>query len=216
MSSADDPGSEKVIVDPNQLDPKGTTAIDFYVPSLDGRLVAVSLSEGGSEEGTVHVYEAATGKELPDVIPRVNRRHRGRQRRLERGRARAFTTPATREATNGPRQTCDFYQQVYFHSWARRPARTSTPSARTFPRIAEIELQTTRDGRHVLAAVANGDGGEFALYLLGPGRQVGAAQPFRGQDHRRQASAWTTTCTCSRARTRRGARSSACPWPIQT
>ena len=52
--------------------PKGTTAIDFYVPSLDGKRVAVSLSEGGSEEGTVHVYETATGKELGDVIPRVN------------------------------------------------------------------------------------------------------------------------------------------------
>src|SRR5262249_12937002 len=66
LTSVDDTKSEKVIVDPNQLNPKGTTAIDLYVPSLDGRLIAVSLSDNGSEDGSVHVFEVATGKELPD------------------------------------------------------------------------------------------------------------------------------------------------------
>ena len=47
-------------------------AIDFFVPSRDGKLVAVSLSEGGSEEGTLHIYEVATGKKLPDTIVRVS------------------------------------------------------------------------------------------------------------------------------------------------
>src|SRR5262249_48622753 len=45
LESLDDLSSERVIVDPNQLNPAGTTAIDFNVPSPDGRLVAVSLSE---------------------------------------------------------------------------------------------------------------------------------------------------------------------------
>jgi prolyl oligopeptidase len=72
LKSLDDPGSERVILDPNQFNSKHT-AIDFYVPSFDGRYVAVSLSEGGSEEGTVHVYDVATGKETGDVIPRVNK-----------------------------------------------------------------------------------------------------------------------------------------------
>src|SRR5690348_2160181 len=72
LASANEPSSERVVVDPNKINPKGTTAIDFFVPSLDGRRVAVSLSEGGSEEGTLHVYDAASGKELGDVIPRVN------------------------------------------------------------------------------------------------------------------------------------------------
>ena len=35
-------------------------------------LIAVSLSGGGSEEGTLHVYEVETGRELSDFIPRVN------------------------------------------------------------------------------------------------------------------------------------------------
>jgi protease II len=44
LSSADDLKSEKVVLDPNVLDTNGTTAIDWFVPSLDGRYVAVSLS----------------------------------------------------------------------------------------------------------------------------------------------------------------------------
>ncbi len=51
---------------PNVLDPSGSTTIDFYEPSLDGKLVAVSLSKGGTEEGSVSVFEVATGNQLSD------------------------------------------------------------------------------------------------------------------------------------------------------
>ena len=33
LQSADDPGSERILVDPNPLSDKGSIAIDFYVPS---------------------------------------------------------------------------------------------------------------------------------------------------------------------------------------
>jgi len=62
LTSPDDLKSEKVVLDPNVLDAKGTTAIDWFVPSLDGKYVAVSLSEGGSEDGTLHFYQTSTGK----------------------------------------------------------------------------------------------------------------------------------------------------------
>src|SRR6202007_2841413 len=52
-----DSESESVVTDPNFIDPSGKTAIDFYAPSVDGRFVALSMSEGGSENGTVHVYD---------------------------------------------------------------------------------------------------------------------------------------------------------------
>jgi protease II len=67
LSSADDPASARVIVDPNAIDARGTTAIDWYVPSPDGSLVAVSVSRGGSEQGDLHVYETATGKDFGDL-----------------------------------------------------------------------------------------------------------------------------------------------------
>ena len=36
LASPDDLKSEKVVLDPNVLDAKGTTTIDWFVPSLDG------------------------------------------------------------------------------------------------------------------------------------------------------------------------------------
>ncbi|HEY2143727.1 MAG TPA: hypothetical protein VGH06_05190, partial [Candidatus Udaeobacter sp.] len=71
LTSAEDPKSEKVVLDPNVLDARGTTAIDWFVPSLDGKHVAMSLSKGGSEDGTLHFYQTATGKPLPDTIAHV-------------------------------------------------------------------------------------------------------------------------------------------------
>ena len=73
LASADDLNSEKVVLDPNVLDTKGTTAIDWFVPSLDGKYLAISLSKGGSEDGTLHFYETATGKALPDTIAHDSR-----------------------------------------------------------------------------------------------------------------------------------------------
>src|SRR5580700_6917648 len=63
-----------IVVTLDSLDNPGPehTVIDFAAPSVDGRYLAASLSAGGSENGDLHVYETATGKPLPDTIPRVN------------------------------------------------------------------------------------------------------------------------------------------------
>lgn len=164
LKSLDDPGSERVILDPNQFNSKHT-AIDFYVPSLDGRYVAVSLSEGGSEEGTVHVYEVATGKETGDVIPRVNKGTGGGSVTWNTDGSGFFYTRYPAD-TERPKEDLDFYQQIYFHKLGT-PLRVDTYSiGKEFPRIAETSMHTSYDGRYVLAQVANGDGGEFAYYLM--------------------------------------------------
>jgi len=66
-----DPATARVVVDPNTLDPAGRTAIDWFVASPDGTLLAVSLSERGSEDGSLHIFDVATGKETGEVITRV-------------------------------------------------------------------------------------------------------------------------------------------------
>ena len=170
MKSASDPGTEKVVVDPNRIDAKGGTSIDFYEPSHDGKLVAVSLSLGGSESGDVHVYDASTGKPLPDVIQRVNNGTGGGS---VAWRADNKGFYYTRYPRPGERPAADlgFYQQVWFHKLGS-PASADTYSlGKDFPRIAEILLSTSDDGRYMLAQMANGDGGDFAHYLLSPSGQ---------------------------------------------
>ncbi len=167
LKSADDLASERVIVDPNQMDAKGGTEIDFYRPSADGRYVAVSLSSGGSESGDVHVYDVAAGRALADVIPRVNGGTAGGGVAWNMDGSGFYYTRYPRK---GERRAADldFYQQVYFHRLGTGTEQDVYSLGRDFPRIAEIELSNSEDGKFILARMANGDGGEFAHYLLGP------------------------------------------------
>jgi prolyl oligopeptidase len=45
-------------------------SLDQYSPSYDGKYVVAGLSAGGSELQTAHIYESATGRELPEQLPR--------------------------------------------------------------------------------------------------------------------------------------------------
>ena len=180
LKSPDDPSSERVVLDPNKLNSKGTTAIDFHVPSLDGKRVAVSLSENGSEDGTLFFYDTATGQPLPDRIPRVNG--------ATAGGSAAWNTDGTGVyytrypvAGERPPADLDFFQQVYFHRLGTPPAQDRFELGRGLPRIAEIALQSREDGRYLLATVANGDGGEFAFYLRSEDGQWNQLASFSDQ-----------------------------------
>jgi prolyl oligopeptidase len=166
LVSANDLKSEKVVLDPNVLDAKGTTAIDWFVPSLDGKHVAVSLSKGGSEDGTLHFYETTTGKALPDTIARVQYPTAGGSAAWNADGTGIYYTRFPRKGER-PEADLNFYQQVYFHKLGTADTEDTYSLGKDFPRIAEIVLEASRDGRYILAAVANGDGGDFAHYLLG-------------------------------------------------
>jgi len=167
LASADDLKSEKVVLDPNVLDAKGTTALDWFVPSLNGRYVAVSLSKSGSEDGTLHFYETATGKALPDTIAHVQYPTAGGSVAWNADGSGIYYTRFPRKGER-PEADLNFYQQVYFHKLGTPDTEDTYSIGKDFPRIAEIVLEGSHDGRYILASVANGDGGDFAHYLLGP------------------------------------------------
>jgi prolyl oligopeptidase len=159
--------SEHVLVDPNAIDPSGKTTIDWYLPSRDGKLVAVSLSSGGTEAGDVHVYDVATGKEHADVVSHVNGGTAGGSLAWNADATGIFYTRYPR-AGERPQADMNFYQQVYFHKLGTQPEADTYEIGKDFPRIVEVGLDTSADGKLTLARAANGDGGEYAFYLRAP------------------------------------------------
>ena len=155
----------RVIFDPNASSAKGSVAVDFYVPSLDGKFVAAALSENGSEDSSAHVFEVATGKEFSDVVPRVNFATAGGS--LEwKADSSGFYYTRYPQGNERPPEDANFYQQVYFHRLGTDLKQDTYVIGKDFPRIAEIKLQASDDGQWLIAAVANGDGGEFAHYVM--------------------------------------------------
>jgi prolyl oligopeptidase len=156
--------NERVLVDPNAIDAAGTTAMDWYVPSPDGRLVAVSLSVGGSEAGDVHIFATDTGREVREVVPHTNTGTAGGDLAwAPDGKGFYYT----RHPWPGERPEADrgFYQQVYFHELGTPAEQDRYELGAELPRIAEIQLDVDDATGRVLATVQNGDGGEFAHYL---------------------------------------------------
>jgi prolyl oligopeptidase len=168
LTSPNDVAGEKIIIDPNTMTADGSLTIDFFDPSPDGSKVAVSMSEKGSEDGSLHVFDTATGKELGDVIPRVA---------YPTGGGSVAWAPDgkgffyTRYPAPGERAETDihFYQQVYFHRLGAPVHQDTYAIGKDFPRIAEVRLVSSTKGGYTLAQVANGDGGDFAFYLKGKG-----------------------------------------------
>jgi prolyl oligopeptidase len=164
MPSAQEPASERVIVDTTKIDPSGATSIDFYVPSPDGSLVAVSLSVGGSESGDVHVYRVKTGEQIGQVIERVNGGTAGGDLAWTPDGSGFYYTRYPR-AGERPVEDMDFYQQVWFHKMGTSPEEDRYEIGKDFPRIAEIKLEGDERTGRVLATVQYGDSGRFAHYV---------------------------------------------------
>jgi prolyl oligopeptidase len=167
LESLTDAGTERVVVDPNALNPKGTTSIDWFVPSRDGKLVALSLSENGSEDGSAYVFDVETGKKLDDVVPRVQYPTAGGDVEWNADNSGFYYTRFP-QGTERPKEDANFYQQVFFHKLGTPADKDTYVIGKDFPRIAEIRFSSPDDGKRILATVANGDGGDFVHYLTGP------------------------------------------------
>jgi prolyl oligopeptidase len=173
LTNAADPALARVIVDPNLMNAQGTTAIDWFEPSPDGKMLAVSMSENGSEDGTLHLFEVSSGKQIGPPIPRVQYPTGGGS---VAWRADAGGFWYTRYPGNErPATERHFFQQIYFHRLGDDPAKDSYVLGKSFPKVAEIKLDSRFNPQLVIASIANGDGGEFAHYLIDA---HGAAQQF--------------------------------------
>jgi prolyl oligopeptidase len=141
-------GADRVAVDPNALNAAGTTALDWYYPSQDGRLLAYGLSQNGSEESELRVLEVENGHHLADRIPRMRAASLGW---LPDATGFYYTRyPAPGEVAPGEEH---YHRAIYFHRLGDDPeadALVFRPSQKEFwPGVS-----LSPDGRWLLILVA--------------------------------------------------------------
>jgi prolyl oligopeptidase len=141
-------GEEHLLINPAKLatDPATHYALDFYMPSWDGRLVAYGLSAGGSEASTLHVIEVASARMLGESITRTN------------------NNEIAWRQDNG-----SFYYLRYAQPTAQTPAAERMYNARTYLHTLGVHPDGDQDtvvfGRGVDKAVEVPDG--QGTYLVG-------------------------------------------------
>ena len=66
-------GPDRVLLDPNRLNPEGTTALDWYHPSEDGRLLARDRARAGARQAKRAGGEQSLGALRPGSVIRTRR-----------------------------------------------------------------------------------------------------------------------------------------------
>jgi prolyl oligopeptidase len=166
LSGLDDASDERVIADPNEIDDSGSTAIDWYQPSPDGRLVAVSLSSHGTEDGTVHVHETMSGEPIGVTVPRVNGGTAGGSIAWA-GDSSGFWYTRYPSPTERLPEDIGFYQEVWYHpiGGSLDGDRRELSAVFADDRTAENFLNASPDGLWVMDRVQRGDGGEWQVFV---------------------------------------------------
>jgi prolyl oligopeptidase len=62
-------GVERLLLDPNAIDPTGLTTISWTAPDRDGVLMAFGMYRSGDENSTLYVMDVATGRWMAEEIP---------------------------------------------------------------------------------------------------------------------------------------------------
>lgn len=161
-----DLSDQRVLVDPSEIDGSGSTTIDWYQPSPDGSLVAVSLSSHGTEDGTVHVYQTASGELTGVTVPGVTGGTAGGSLAWA-GDSAGFWYTRYPSPGERPDKDVGFYQEVWYHPLGASAGGDRRELSAVFAddRIAENFLSASPDGLWVMDRVQKGDGGEWQVFV---------------------------------------------------
>ncbi len=169
--------ADRVLIDPNALDPEGLVTLDWYYPSPDARYVAYGLSRGGDEMSTLQVVEVATGKYLADRIP-----HTQRSTVAWVSSDGGFYYTAHPVPGSVPPGDENYYRRVRYHRLGDDPAKDDLVFGEGRPKEDILGVSSSADGRWVLFIAFKG-WAKSDLYLLDRNhRERGLATVVEGED----------------------------------
>ena len=154
-------GSDRILIDPNTWAKDGATALDSWVASKNGKLLAYAIQDGGSDWRTIKVLNVTTGKPLSDEIQWAkftNISWVGNEGFLYS----RFAAPSEGAAF----QQLNYNQTVYFHKIGTPQSADqvvyATPDRKELGHSAEV----TQDGRWVVLTSSSGTDEKYELNLI--------------------------------------------------
>jgi prolyl oligopeptidase len=159
-------GKDRVLIDPNTWAKDGATALDSWVASKNGKLLAYAIQDGGSDWRTIKVLDVTTGKPLPDEIQWAkftNISWVGNEGFLYS----RFAAPKEGEAF----QQLNYNQTVYFHKIGTPQSADQVVYATPDRKELGHSAQVTQDGRWVVLTSSSGTDEKYELNLIPLGKQ---------------------------------------------
>jgi prolyl oligopeptidase len=160
-------GKDRVLIDPNTWAKDGATALDTWVPSKDGKLLAYAIQDGGSDWRTIRVLDVKSGKTLPDEIKWAKFTNISW---VDDG----FLYSRFAEPKEGAAfQSLNYNQTVYFHKIGTAQSADqvvyATPDRPELGHSAEV----THDGRWVVLTSSAGTDEKYELHVVRKGKGKG-------------------------------------------
>jgi prolyl oligopeptidase len=167
-------GADRVLIDPNSWAKDGATALDSWLPSKNGTLLAYSIQDGGSDWRTLKVIDSATGKVLPDEIKWAKFTN------ISWVGNDGFLYSRFAEPKKGAAfQQLNYNQTVYYHKigtpQSEDKAVYATPDKPEYGHSAQV----THDGKWAVITTSSGTDEKYELHVMPLGKKpTWKAQPL--------------------------------------
>ena len=173
-------GSDRVLIDPNSWAKDGATALDSWVPSKNGKLLAYSIQDGGSDWRSIRVLDSTTGKILSDEIKWAKFTN------ISWVGNDGFLYSRFAEPKEGAAfQQLNYNQTVYYHKigtlQSEDRAIYATPDKPEYGHSAQV----THDGKWAIITTSSGTDEKYELHIMALGKkpQWKARPLVTGLDH---------------------------------
>lgn len=176
-------GGETLLLDPGQMAAEGGHwSIDFFTPAPDGRRIAIGLSQGGSEDSEIRIWDIADARWLPDRVPLAGLNEHGISWRPD-GQAFFYNRTPARDA--GGRGDRYLRSAVHLHELGKAAADDITlfgygvAPEYTFEPADVPYLTVSAGSPYALATVLHGDSVDRSFFVAPLDRLHGANIPWR-------------------------------------
>jgi prolyl oligopeptidase len=160
LLTVDPDGTERVLVDPSEVDPSGATTLDSWQPSKEGHLLAYQLSEGGREESVLRVMDVATGR---DVDGPLDRARYSPVAWLPGGEA--FYYVRRLDPAGLPASEQQYHRRVWLHVVGTDPSEDVLVFGDGRPMTSYYGVSVSMDGRWLVVTAAEGTAPRNDLWL---------------------------------------------------